>query len=125
MVEVVEVVDADLKSLFCNHFIICIFFLKFASQIEIDFDLIGPLLNMRLFAYLTYEGVQMCENLAISNDVTSDLKPHLRRMHLVVTAIRELIHTVEMYSKQASFTIDDEGHLSRLQCKLISVCICN
>lgn len=102
-----------------SHFLWLItYFLKFASQIDLDFELISPVLCDHMLSYLTYEGVAMCENLAICKD---DLKPHLRRMHLLVTAIRELVHTVEVYSKHSTYTNEDKLHLTKLQGKLFKI----
>lgn len=102
-----------------SHFLWLItYFLKFASQIELDFDLISPVLSNHMMSYLTYEGVAMCENLALCKD---DLKPHLRRMHLMVTAIRELVHTVEVYSKNSTYTNEDKLYLTKLQGMINSV----
>ncbi|CAL8094486.1 unnamed protein product [Orchesella dallaii] len=102
-----------------SHFLWLItYFLKFASQIELDLELISPVLSNDMLSYLTFEGVAMCENLAVCKD---DLKPHLRRMHLVVTAIRELVHAVEVYSKHSSYTNEDKFHLTKLQGYMLNV----
>ena len=53
----------------------------------------------------------MCENLAICKE---DVKPHLRRMHLVVTSIKEFILAVDTYSK---IQTEDKSYITQLQCK--------
>lgn len=60
------------------------YFLKFATQLELEFEHIAPVLSFNVIAYLTYEGVNLCEQLELSYlQPRSDLKPNLRRMHLV------------------------------------------
>jgi len=96
-----------------SHFFWLItYFLKFASQLELDLEHISPVLSYDILSYLTFEGVAMSETLAICKE---DLKPHLRRMHLVVTAIREFVQAVEIYSKMPSYSHDDKAHLRQLQ----------
>jgi timeless protein len=98
-----------------SHFLWLItYFLKFASQMELDLDHISPVLSTKILSYLTYEGVAMCENLTVCK---GDLKPHLRRMHLVVTALREFVQAVEIYSKSPSSSREDKQHITMLQSK--------
>jgi hypothetical protein len=85
---------------------------------ELDLEHISGVLSHKILSYLTYEGVAMCENLAICKD---DLKPHLRRMHLVVTALREFVQAVEIYSELPSCSKEDKRHLNTLQCRSIFV----
>lgn len=60
------------------------YFLKFATQLELEFEHIEPVLSFNVIAYLTYEGVSLCEQLELSYlQPRSDFKPNLRRMHLV------------------------------------------
>lgn len=68
-----------------SHFFwLVTYFLKFATQLELEFELIEPVLSFNIISYLTYEGVNLCEQLEInSNQSGTDLKPCLRRMHLV------------------------------------------
>ena len=96
-----------------SHFLWLItYFLKFASQLELDLEHISPVLSYDMLSYLTFEGVAMSESLSLCKD---DLKPHLRRMHLVVTAIREFVQAVEIYSKMPSYSHEDKIHLKQLQ----------
>jgi timeless protein len=98
-----------------SHFLWLItYFLKFASQLELDLEHISPVLSYDMLSYLTFEGLAMSENLSLCKD---DLKPHLRRMHLVVTAIREFVQAVEIYSKMPSYSHEEKVHLKQLQSK--------
>ncbi|GLG92545.1 TIMELESS [Gryllus bimaculatus] len=84
-----------------SHFFwLVTYFLKFATQLELELEHISPVLSFEIISYLTYEGVNLCEQLEVATrHPGSDLKPFLRRMHLVVTAIREFIQAVETYRK--------------------------
>jgi len=98
-----------------SHFLWLItYFLKFASQLELDLEHLSPVLSFDLLSYLTFEGVTMCENLSLCKD---DLKPHLRRMHLVVTAFREFVQAVDVYSKIPGYNTTDKQHMTSLQCE--------
>lgn len=60
------------------------YFLKFATQLKLEYEHIESILCYKVIAYLTYEGVNLCEQLEIGFAHTgTDLKPNLRRMHLV------------------------------------------
>lgn len=68
-----------------SHFFWLItYFLKFATQIELDIEHVGSVLSFDIISYLTTEGVNLCEQfeLAIKLD-GNDLKPNIRRLHLV------------------------------------------
>lgn len=77
---------------------------------------INSILTFDVISYLTYEGVMLCEHLELnSRQEGSDLKPYLRRMHLVVTAIREFLQAIETYKKVTHLTEEDREYLQRLQ----------
>lgn len=70
-----------------SHFFwLVTYFLKFASQIELDLEHVCSVLSIDIVSYLTAEGVNLCEQfeLAIKLD-GNDLKPNIRRLHLVST----------------------------------------
>lgn len=70
-----------------SHFFWLItYFLKFATQIELDLEHVESVLSFEIVSYLTSEGVNLCEQfeLAIKMD-GSDLSPNIRRQHLVNT----------------------------------------
>lgn len=73
-------------------------------------------LSFDILSYLTYEGVNICESLEIESRLDSpDLKPFLRRQHLVVTAIREFIQALETYGKITHLSDEDKEFILNLQ----------
>ncbi|XP_053625997.1 protein timeless isoform X2 [Plodia interpunctella] len=103
-----------------SHFFwLVTYFLKFATQIELDLEHICAVLSYDIVSYLTAEGVNLCEQfeLAIKLD-GNDLKPSLRRLHLVVTAIREFVQAIEVYKKFGHMCKDDQDSLLKLQIKM-------
>ncbi|BFF96130.1 protein timeless [Drosophila madeirensis] len=103
-----------------SHFFwLVTYFLKFAAQLELDMEHIDTILTYDVLSYLTYEGVMQCEQLEQSaRQRDSDLKPHLRRMHLLVTAIREFLQAIETYNKVTHLSDDDRDHLRQLQIQI-------
>ncbi|CAD0196198.1 unnamed protein product [Chrysodeixis includens] len=100
-----------------SHFFwLVTYFLKFASQIELDLEHVCSVLSIDIVSYLTAEGVNLCEQfeLAIKLD-GNDLKPNIRRLHLVVTAIREIIQAIEVYKKFTHICQEDQDALLKLQ----------
>lgn len=103
-----------------SHFFwLVTYFLKFATQIELDLEHVHSVLSYDIISYLTSEGVNLCEQfeLAIKLD-GNDLKPSIRRLHLVVTAIREIIQAIEVYKKFAHMCKDDQEALVTLQIQM-------
>ncbi|KAG6454028.1 hypothetical protein O3G_MSEX008488 [Manduca sexta] len=103
-----------------SHFFwLVTYFLKFATQIELDLEHICSVLSFDILSYLTAEGVNLCEQfeLAIKLD-GNDLKPCMRRLHLVVTAIREFVQAIEVYKKFSHICKDDQEELIKLQIKM-------
>jgi len=100
-----------------SHFLwLLTYFLKFASQLEIGLDQIGTVLSFRTLSYITYEGVELLETLELANrERRVDVSPHLRRMHLVVTALREFIQTVSSYNEIKNLSYGDKQHITKLQ----------
>ncbi|ALC38836.1 tim [Drosophila busckii] len=103
-----------------SHFFwLVTYFLKFAAQLELDMEHINTILTYDVLSYLTYEGVTLCEQLELNARIEgADLKPYLRRMHLVVTAIREFLQAIETYSKIAHLNENDRERLRQLQVKI-------
>ena len=65
------------------------YFLKFATQLEIGLGCIDSVLSVDTLAYVTYEGVEELETLELAQrDRETELDPYLRRIHLVVAALR-------------------------------------
>lgn len=68
-----------------SHFFwLVTYFLKFASQLELDIEHVNTVLSYDIVSYLTYEGVMLCEQLEqLTRVAQNDIKPCLRRIHLV------------------------------------------
>lgn len=99
------------------------YFLRFAAQLELDFEHVKRVLSYDVLTYLAYEGVNLCEEFELNCSQDGlDLKPCFQKMHLVineriqcvlglvvyvsfcifmklVTAIKEFIQTLSMYKK--------------------------
>uniref|UniRef100_A0A1L8DX49 Putative dna topoisomerase i-interacting protein n=1 Tax=Nyssomyia neivai TaxID=330878 RepID=A0A1L8DX49_9DIPT len=103
-----------------SHFFwLVTYFLRFAAQLELDLEHVNSVLSFEIVSYLTYEGVSLCEQLELAAKQQSpDLKPCLRRMHLVVTAIREFLQALETYKKITHLNDDDKEHLRFLQLQI-------
>jgi len=103
-----------------SHFFwLVTYFLKFAAQLELDLEHISSVLCFDIVSYLTYEGVNLCEQLElISRQQGADLKPYLRRIHLVVTAIREFLQALEVYKRSNHLSSEDKEHISNLQTQI-------
>ncbi|XP_063529184.1 protein timeless-like isoform X2 [Cydia strobilella] len=103
-----------------SHFFwLVTYFLKFATQIELDLKHISGVISFDIVSYLTAEGVNLCEQfeLAVKLD-RNNLKPSSRRLHLVVTAIREFIQAIEVYKKFPHINTVDKDALITLQNKM-------
>lgn len=74
-----------------SHFLwLVTYFLRFASQLELDMDHLSDIFSIDLLCYLAWEGVRETEQFELGLlQPMADLKPCLRRLHLGVTAIRE------------------------------------
>uniref|UniRef100_A0A182K6R2 Timeless n=1 Tax=Anopheles christyi TaxID=43041 RepID=A0A182K6R2_9DIPT len=103
-----------------SHFFwLVTYFLKFATQLELDLEHINSVLSYDIISYLTYEGVMLCEQLEQTSRATeTDIKPCLRRIHLVVTAIREFLQALDTYKKSTHLTKEDKEKLKLLQLQI-------
>jgi timeless protein len=103
-----------------SHFFwLVTYFLKFASQLELDLEHISTVLCYDIISYLTYEGVSLCEQVElISRSQGTDLKPYLRRIHLVVTALREFLQALEVYKRSSHISQEDKDHIFKLQVQI-------
>uniref|UniRef100_A0A1Q3FV71 Putative dna topoisomerase i-interacting protein n=1 Tax=Culex tarsalis TaxID=7177 RepID=A0A1Q3FV71_CULTA len=103
-----------------SHFFwLVTYFLKFASLLELDMEHINSVLSYDIMSYLTYEGVMLCEQLEQLTLVSqNDIKPCLRRIHLVVTAIREFLQALETYKKSSHLSMEDRELIKTLQLQI-------
>uniref|UniRef100_T1GLZ6 Timeless N-terminal domain-containing protein n=1 Tax=Megaselia scalaris TaxID=36166 RepID=T1GLZ6_MEGSC len=89
--------------------------------LEIDLENLRSVLSFKIISYIVYEGVSICEQVELnSQHKGNDLKPYLRRMHLVITAIREFLQALESYKNVSDLTEDDTIHLTTLRSKICS-----
>merc|ERR1712223_1906504 len=107
-----------------SHFLWLItYFLKFASQLEVQLEQFGSVLTVETVAFLTFEGVRFYEELELAvreqKERPVDLRPHLRRIHLVVTALREFIQALQTYANFTHFTEGDKTQLTQIR---VAVC---
>lgn len=111
--------NIDLQIDTSHFFWLVTYFLKFAAQLELDIEHINSVLSYEVLSYLTYEGVNLCEQIQCDSKVPgTDLRPSLRRMHLVITAIREFINSLEVYKKSTHLSNEDKEYLNALRIKI-------
>ncbi|XP_068209614.1 protein timeless isoform X3 [Palaemon carinicauda] len=91
------------------------YFLRFAVELDLDLGQICPVLSVDVVSYLVYEGVVMQEELEIAVQAgETDLHPHVRRLHLVVTALREFFISLDTCLKKDHNLIDVK-HILRIK----------
>lgn len=68
-----------------SHFFwLLTYFLKFAAQLELDLEFVNEVFTFEIISYLTYEGVNLCEQIQLADKINkNDLQSCLRRLHLV------------------------------------------
>eukprot|EP00088_Acartia_fossae_P049321 TRINITY_DN5428_c0_g1_i11.p1 TRINITY_DN5428_c0_g1~~TRINITY_DN5428_c0_g1_i11.p1 ORF type:complete len:973 (-),score=340.17 TRINITY_DN5428_c0_g1_i11:923-3670(-) len=92
------------------------YFLKFATQLEIGLGHITSLLSIETLTYVTYEGVDCLETLELAQrDRETELDPYLRRLRLVVVALREFMQTLATYKQSTLLSQADKKHLFNFQ----------
>ena len=82
-----------------SHFLwlIC-YFLPFIPQLNLDVEHFQDVFSIDLLCHLTWEAVSQTEELEIhSFQSLIDVKPCVRRLHLVVKTIRDYLQTLERY----------------------------
>lgn len=108
-----------------SHFFWLIgYFVKLAVSIDLEFHHLEPLLTPELFSLLVYKGVLLNEDIEVAvirkpnaDFRSDDRKIILKKMHLVVSAVRELLYAVLSYMpKQDSGS--DRASLQDLRYKL-------
>ncbi|CAG9813992.1 unnamed protein product [Phaedon cochleariae] len=104
-----------------SHFLwLVTYFLKFAIQLELDPEHISPVLTWDILSYLVFQGVCIYEEFEISCSMEDvDLRPCLRRLHLVVTALREFLQGIEAYQKMIHLSDNDRNHLETLRRQIV------
>lgn len=96
------------------------YFLRFAAQLELGLEHIKGVLSYEIISYLTYEAVISYEQLVLtSRQYDIDLEPNVRRTHLVVTAIREFLETLNTYRNIGHLSSNDVEYIRLLQSQII------
>lgn len=103
-----------------SHFFwLVTYFLKFAAQLELDLEHIKCILSYEIVSYLTYEAIILYEQLELtSRHYEIDLEPSLRRMHLVVTAIREFLQALNTYKNISHLSTNDIEYIRLLRLQI-------
>lgn len=103
-----------------SHFFwLVTYFLKFAAQLELDLDHVRCVLSFNIVSFLTFEGVSIYEQLELaSRHQDTDIKPNLRRLHLVVTAIREFLLVLNTYNGISHLSAIDHSYIRSLQLQI-------
>ncbi|XP_042227111.1 protein timeless-like isoform X2 [Homarus americanus] len=91
------------------------YFLRFAVELDLELSQICPVLSVDVVSYLVYEGVVMQEELERAvRGGEENLLPHVRRLHLVVTALREFFVAFDVCMKKDQ-SLFDTRHLVRIK----------
>lgn len=103
-----------------SHFFWLItYFLKIASQLELDLEHIKCVLSFDILSYLTYQAVNLYEQLELtSRHRGMDLKQDLHRMHLAVAAIREFLQALTTYTNISHLSDNDKKYIHLLQLQI-------
>ncbi|XP_054282738.1 protein timeless-like isoform X1 [Macrosteles quadrilineatus] len=103
-----------------SHFSwLIMYFLRYATLLELDLELISPVLSYDIISYLTYEGVNLCEELEVAKlQVGENLTRTLRKLYLIVSSLKEIVFTIECYQKIKHLTPADHEYLRQLQEKM-------
>ncbi|XP_057372867.1 protein timeless-like [Daphnia carinata] len=106
-----------------SHFLWLItYFLRFASQLELDMEHFKDVFTIDLLSYLTWEAVRETEEFEMNSLRPSiDLKPCLRRLHLGVTAIREFLQALETYSRLGGSQTGGKGQTQGYEERIVQL----
>nr|XP_022287878.1 protein timeless-like isoform X2 [Crassostrea virginica] len=96
------------------------FFLKYARHQRVEFNYVRGVFSTDLFGFLVYEAVVNSEELVITQKNKQDTTKHLRRIHLTVGAMRELLQGLKLYSEDSNLKKIDVMYLENLQRDLAS-----
>ncbi|XP_048747484.2 protein timeless-like isoform X2 [Ostrea edulis] len=91
------------------------FFLKYARHQRMEFEYIRAIYSTDMYGYLVYEGVTNSEQLVIAQRNKQDTTKYLRRLHLTVGALREMLHGLKLYSEDTNLSMTNTSYLQNLQ----------
>ncbi|XP_018336534.1 protein timeless [Agrilus planipennis] len=106
-----------------SHFFwLVTFFLKFATELELEWEMLKPVLSFQIISYLVFQGVWIYEELEILyKNAESEIRPSLRRLHLTVTALKEFLQAVDTYSKATCLTERNRKELEKLKTQIVGM----
>ncbi|CAG0893386.1 unnamed protein product [Darwinula stevensoni] len=109
--------SAQASSLDSAHFLWLItYFLKFVPQLHVDFSHLSQVLSPQLLSYLTFQSMNLSEEAGRASLLTGgDPLPIQRRLHLLVTALREFLQALDSYSHSCQISTKEKFALRQLQ----------
>lgn len=79
-------------------------------------------MSYEILSFLTYEGVSLSETLELEGKQnSSDLETHLRRLHLVITAVREILQALDQYNKNTHLSQADKEYIRDLRLSVANI----
>ncbi|XP_045199744.2 protein timeless-like [Mercenaria mercenaria] len=96
------------------------FFLKFARRKEIDFKKIKNVFTVEVFGFLVFEAISNGEDVLLSYKNNKNYALSMRRLHLSVSALRELIKTLTFH-RERGLEKSDLQYLEELQRNLANM----
>ncbi|KAL4220440.1 hypothetical protein ACF0H5_020842 [Mactra antiquata] len=113
-----SITDKSTKDLDDSYFLWSIaFFLKFARRKEIEFKKIKDVFTPDVFGFLVYEAISNGEEVLLSFKNNKSYTLNMRRLHLSVSALRELIKTLTFH-RERGMNSDDQQYIEALQREL-------
>ncbi|KAK2719604.1 protein timeless-like isoform X2 [Artemia franciscana] len=92
------------------------YFLRFATQLKLELTFVWQVLSPAMLSYLIAESVNLNEELELAVHLPNrNIKPHLRRLHLSVTALREFLQALNSYSNLPFQNIHDRSRIGELE----------
>jgi len=100
------------------------FFLKFAFLPGVEYQHISDVISRDIVSYLTFKGVQDVEEFIASSmeNKDADLQAmSIRKVHLVVMALREIFHGINYFSTCVQLNSEDKIKLRESQFEIASL----
>ncbi|XP_061185497.1 protein timeless-like [Saccostrea echinata] len=91
------------------------FFLKYARHQHVEFHYIRGTFSTDMYGFLVYEGVVNSEELVIAQRNKQDTTKYLRRLHLTLGAVREMLQGLKLHCESTSLNEADITYLENLQ----------
>ncbi|XP_050426271.1 protein timeless isoform X2 [Adelges cooleyi] len=80
------------------YFWMLTYFCRFCKILDVDLKTVRNIVSFRLISFMAHEGLNVLEQLLVAKrQKAHDLHLHVRHLHLVVMAIKEVIKTIEYY----------------------------